>query len=262
MVRLMFGAAPIAALLAAGATDGAPRTLRYKIDSKTEQVVDLTGAGGPKQEVNMNQMTLVTVTLTDSAGGKVMHVVIDSITSDAQVPEVAAAIGTAKGAWIHGFLDAWGRGTVSASSADNNEIVSQLKPMMARFFPVLKPGAKQGDSWVDTVVVDSKSPTRAMKTTRVANFTHAGTATWGGGSAVRLDAASAASGAGTIENPMAGTMEMETTATGTEAFYMASDGTYVGGESITNMSGKIRAAMLPDAIPLTSKSTTTVTLLK
>ncbi|MBM4186096.1 MAG: hypothetical protein FJ206_02180 [Gemmatimonadetes bacterium] len=260
MIRLALGFVPLVGIL--GLEPAAPRTIRYKIETKNEQVVDLTGAGGPKQEVTMNQIALVSVTLTDSAGGRVMHVVIDSVTSDVPAPDMASALAGAKGAWIHGFLDSWGRATMTAASTDANEIVGEFRSMFARFFPVMRPGAKAGDTWTDTATVDTKTPNRAMKTTRVTNFTLGGASTWSGETAVRLDAAGTASAAGTLENPMAGTMELETTSSGTEAFYLGSDGTYLGGESKTTMNGKIRAAVVPDAIPLTSVSTTKVTVLK
>lgn len=261
--RLLLLAAPVGMLwLAAGSNPPASKTTRYRIESKTEQVVDLTVAGGPKQTNNINQIAILSITLTDTAGGKVMHAVVDSISTDSPAPGIDSATAKAKGAWIHGWVDSWGRATVVATSADSNDLISQLRPTLSRFFPVVKPGAKPGDSWVDTSNVSIKSSTQALKTLRISTYTHAGTATWGGVQTTRIDATSATSGAGTLENPMAGTMELELTATGTESSYIAADGTYVGGESKSGGDSKIRAAMLPDAIPLKSTGVTTVTVIK
>ncbi|MFN0177557.1 MAG: hypothetical protein ACKVZ0_02075 [Gemmatimonadales bacterium] len=260
--RLMLAVGPVAVLLAAATESPAPKTTRYRIESKTEQIVDATGVGGPKQEVTVNQVAILSITLSDTAGGKTMHVVIDSVGTDSPQPEAAAMAAKAKGAWIHGFVDGWGRGKIAASSADSNEIVDQLKPTLARFFPVVKPGAKPGDSWVDTMNFDSKSATRAMKSLRISTYTHAGPSTWGGSPAVKVDATTSSSGAGTMENPMAGTMEVESTSNGTESFYLSADGTYLGGEAKQGGDSKIRAAMFPDAIPVKISSAVTVTVLK
>jgi hypothetical protein len=261
--RLLFGAGPAGLLLFGVVSDPpAPKTTRYRIESKTQQEVDLTVAGGGKQTSNVNQVALISITLTDTAGGKTMHAVIDSITVESPAPEIAAIAAKAKGGWLHGFVDAWGRATVVATSADSNDVIAQLKPTLSRFFPVVKPGTKQGDSWVDTANLNVKSTSQAVKTVRISTYTHGGSATWEGVSATRIDATSATSGAGTMENPMAGTMELELVATGTESWYLAADGTYLGGEAKSGGDSKIRAAMLPDAIPVKSTSTTTVTVIK
>lgn len=259
---LLFTVGPVVAMLAAGLEEPAPKTTRYRVESKTNQMVDATAVGGPKQEIVINQLAILSITLTDSAGGKVMHVVVDSIANDAPQPDMATMLAKAKGAWIHGFIDSWGRGSIAASSADSNEIIAQLKPTLARFFPVMKPGAKPGDSWVDTANVEMKSPQQALKSARVSTFTHGGPATWAGMAVVRLDASMATNGAGTMENPMAGTMEVESKAAGTESYYLTPDGTYVGGESKQTSDAKIRAAMFPDAIPVTGSTTTTVSVIK
>lgn len=262
--RLSFAALPLGLLCLGWVANppAASKTIRYRIESKTQQEVDLTVAGGGKQTTNVNQLVLLSITLTDTAGGKVMHAVIDSVTVESPAPEIAAIAAKARGAWIHGFVDGWGRTTVTTSSADSNDVVAQMKPTLSRFFPVVKPGTKQGDTWVDTANVSVKSTMQAIKTIRVSTYTHAGATTWGGVSATRFDATSATSGAGTIENPMAGTMELELTSSGAETSYVAADGTYLGGESKSGGDSKIRAAMLPDAIPVKSNSTTTVTVIK
>lgn len=263
---LMLAALPLLAL-GTGESDpdsspSAPKTLRYRVESKAQQVIDLSALGQGKQENTSSQTAVFSVTLSDSAGGKVMHVVIDSMAVTSPQPGVAEAAAKAKGAWLHGFVDSWGRGRVSATSADTSDLVSQLKTTMTRFFPVVKPGGKAGDTWVDTANVDVKTASQALKSTRISTYTLGGSAQWGGGAATKLDATSVSSGAGTIENPMAGTMELEVTGTGTEAFYLAADGTYLGGESTQNSDSKVRSAMLPEPIPVKGTTTTTITLLK
>lgn len=263
LAKLLFGVAPLG--LVGLATAPAPKTTRYRIESKGEQVVDLSAVGQGKQTNTTTQIALLSITLSDTTGGQIMHVVVDSISMVSSAPEAAAAgaeAAKAKGAWVHGIIDQWGRGTVVATSAETNDAIAQLKTTLTRFFPVMKPGAKQGDSWVDTAQITTKTAAQAMKMNRLSTYTHGGSTQWGGAAATRIDAASTTSGAGTLENPMAGTMELEMTGTGTESFYLSSDGTYLGGEAKSSGDSKIRAAMLPDAIPVTTTTTTTVSVIK
>ena len=133
--RLLFAAIPVGAVCLGAASNppAASKTTRYRIESKTQQEVDLTVAGGGKQTTNITQLAIVSITLTDTAGGKVLHAVIDSVTVDSPAPDIAAIAAKAKGAWIHGLVDGWGRTTVVASSADSNDVVAQLKPTLSRF---------------------------------------------------------------------------------------------------------------------------------
>lgn len=262
--RLLATLAPLALV---GAITGiedpaAPTTTRYRIESKTEQVVDLSGMGQPNQVNAFTQVAIISITTNDTVGGRTMHVVIDSITSDAPIMDPSLDPKAAKGAWLHGIVDAWGRARIVATSADSNATVGQLRNTLSRFFPVVKPGAKQGDNWVDTARVDSKTAQQDMKTVTVTTYTHGGPEARAGTPAVRINAKSATTGAGTMENPMAGTMDVEMATTGNEVFYVATDGRYLGGESTVEGKSDIRMAVSPAPIPVTIKSTSSITVLK
>jgi len=260
--RLMVALTPFVAMGTVRLADAPATTTRYRIESKTEQVVDLSGMGQGNQTNAFTQIALISVTLSDTAGGKVMHVAVDSISSDAPVVDPSMDPAKAKGAWLHGFIDPWGRTKIVASSSDSNLVVAQLKNSMARFLPVVKPGAKAGESWVDTNHVATKNSQQAMKTTTVTTYTKGGAETRDGQPATRIEAKSATSGAGTMENPMAGTMDVELTSSATEVFFVAGDGRYLGGEAKTNGKSMVRMAMAPDPFPVTITSATTVTVVK
>lgn len=240
----------------------APIMLRYRIESKTEQVVDLSAMGQGSQTNAFSQIAIVSITLSDTAGGKVLHAVVDTIASDAPVPGTAEAALKAKGAWLHGFVDQWGRTKITATSADSNDMVSQIKNSMARFFPIVKPGTKEGDIWTDTSRVDTKTAQQAMKTTTVTTYKRGSSAPRGTETAVRIDASSTTTGAGTIENPMAGTMDVELTDAGTETFFLGSDGRYLGGDSKSEGKSLVKTPMAPEAIPVKITRTTTVSVIK
>ena len=244
----------------AAVAPGAPSTTKYRIDTKLEQIVDLSAMGQGNQTTSFDQHAIISVTLTDTIGGQIMHVVIDSLTSTAPVPP--EMIQKAQGAWLHGTIDAWGRGKVTATSADSNDMVSQLKGTMARFFPIVKPGAKAGDSWLDTATVDTKTPAQTMKSMTITNYTHGGSVTRDGQPAARIDAASSTTGAGTMENPVAGTMDVELKDTATSSYFVGSNGRFLGGESSSDGKSLVRTPMAPDPIPVAIKRTTTISVAK
>lgn len=250
---LFLGATPISYPVA-------PSTTRYRIDSKSEQVVDLSAMGQPNQSTSATQMAVLTVSLSDTSGGQLMHVVLDTIASDS--PMAGADLQQARGGWVHGTLDAWGRAKVTKSSADSNATLAQLKVTMVRFFPVIKPGAKQGVSWVDTVTTETKTAAQAMKLTAITTFTHGGSVTRDGQPAIRIDATSELVGAGTMENPQAGTMQVDLKNSATASYYIGTDGRFLGGESKSEGLSQVRAQMSPIPIPVTVKQTSTFSVLK
>lgn len=240
----------------------APTTVRYRIESKTEQIVDLSAMGQGSQTNAFTQVAIIAITLSDTAGGKILHAVVDSIGSDAPLPGLAEAAQKAKGAWLHGFVDQWGRTKIVATSADSNDMVSQIKNSMARFFPIVKPGTKEGDTWVDTARVDTKTAQQTMKSTTVTTYKRGGSAARGTETAIRIEASSATTGAGTMENPMAGTMDVELSDAGTETFFLATDGRYLGGESKSEGKSLVKTPMAPEAIPVKITRTTSVSVIK
>lgn len=253
---------PLALLGLWAADHGAPSTTRYRIESKMHQEVDLSSVQQPNQVTNTVQVAIISVTLTDTVGGKTLHVVVDSLTTDLPIPGAAEVVQKAKNAWLHGLVDNWGRTTIVKTSADSNEIVGQLKASLQRFFPVVKPGGKQGDSWIDTTHVDSKTPAQAVKSTTVTTYTLGGAAQYGGAAATKIDAVSTTTGAGTIENPMAGPMELSLTDQATEVFYVGGNGLFLGGTSQSSVKSFVTMAMVPNPIPVTATRSTMVTVHK
>ena len=77
---------------------GAPVTMRYRIDQSLTQEVDATAAGQGKQALTFKTRSFVTVTLTDSAGGRSMRVVVDSMQGDSTTPIPATVFDSARGA--------------------------------------------------------------------------------------------------------------------------------------------------------------------
>lgn len=243
----------------------APVTTKYKIEIKAESVVDLSAMGAGEQRGNQGVTAFVAVTLSDTTGGKIMHVVIDSVKMDGgPMPVAPAMLDSAKGAALHGFVDP--RGKVSGlknmkSALDSNMALAQVKGLMSTFYPRMKPGAKSGDSWTDTTDVETKNPSQTMKTRLVTNYVAGAQETVAGTPAMKIEAAFSSTLSGTIENPMAGSMEMEGSETGNGSHYLGTDGRYLGGTSTANGKSLIKAAMAPDPIPVKTTRSMTVTVL-
>ena len=67
------------ALISAAITAASPPvTVHYKIEQKIENKVDLSGFGQGEQVETRDATWHVTITYTDSAGGRVVHAVLDS----------------------------------------------------------------------------------------------------------------------------------------------------------------------------------------
>jgi hypothetical protein len=254
---------PLGAILVAGGVPGpAPVTTKYKIETKVQTTIDLSAMGQGTQQQDVIQSAFITIALNDTATGKVVHVVIDSLATDAAIPGAAEAMAKAKGAWLHGLIDSKGKVTVVKTSADSNDFVAELKSSVPTFFPRIRAGAKQGDSWVDTTNLDTRTTSRAVKSTVITTFTHAGADPAAGPNGLRIETIFSSTAAGTVENPMAGTMEMESNDKGTGKFYVGADGRYLGGSSQSEAKATIKSAMGPDPIPLKIIRTSTISVLK
>ena len=260
MSRIWLAAVSVLGMAAAPISVSAPSTTRYRLDSKVEQVVDLSAMGQPAQTTLITQTALLTIALSDTAGGQLMHVVVDSLASDS--PMGGADVVLARGGWVHGTLDAWGHAKVTKSSADSNAVIAQLKATMGRFYPIIKPGAKQGDSWVDTTTTDLKTAAQSTRTTTITTFTHGGSVTRDGQPATRIDAKAETAGAGTMENPQAGTMQVDIKNAATASYYIGAGGRFLGGESTSAGLSQVRMQMSPTPIPVSVKQTSTFSIVK
>ena len=109
MLPATYYAALAAAALVLPLQGRAPTTTKYRIDQVLSQEMDATAAGGAKQKIAFTTSSFVTVRLADSAGGKVMRVVVDSLRGDSAVPIPAAVLDSAKGAEFHGFVEKSGK---------------------------------------------------------------------------------------------------------------------------------------------------------
>jgi len=247
--------------IVAGMTGLAPAPTRYKVDQRVESTIDLSAFGQGEQVQSQAFVWFFTASYSDSATGTVMHVVLDSLQVDlGMAPVPPGAIDSAKGTSFHAFMDASGK-VQSLTASKTGLLTSQFEGFLKGFHPRLKRAAKQGDTWTDTLDVETKSSQATSKTRTVMNYSMGGLEAWDGTPATKLDAAFSGAMTGTMETP-AGSADMEGKSTGSATFYLAKDGRYLGGKTTSTGDASISGSFAPAAIPVKNTTTITVNVIK
>jgi hypothetical protein len=260
MLAQHVGLPALAALLAIGAGTGAPVTAKYRIDQTLTQEIDATAAGKGKQSLSFTTSSFLTLTLTDSVGGKAVRVVVDSMRADSTAPIPATVFDSARGAEYHGFLSAAGRLSeleiVSSSAA-----AAQVQGFLADFFPWVKAGVKVGERWADTTSKITASGTDSVVVKRIVAYQAMGRETRNARKAVRIASQYNSNVLGTQPTPN-GPAKIEGTGSGTGTYFVSPDGTYLGGDWQLKSALKISGSFANDPLPITVTQTTKVTALK
>jgi hypothetical protein len=243
----------------AGWAAEAPRTTRYRIETKVEQVIDLSAVGQAEQRQNLEVVNFLTVTLNDTTGGQTVHAVLDSMVKPPANPlPDQATMDSSRGRAWHALLSPDGK--ISNVKRVDTTSSGQVSDMISNFFPRVKPGAKVGDQWTDTTETTSDQDGQSLTTRTVTNYSVTGTETRDGARALKMESAFSLSQSGEIVQ-QGQTLTVEGTGTGTATSYVTQDGRYLGGISVTNAELQITAASIPAPIPVQLKNTVTVTTL-
>jgi hypothetical protein len=251
-----------AALALAGLAGGiilpAPQTTRYKIETRSEQIVDLSAVGQGEQRNDIALVNYFTVTLNDTAGGKTVHAVMDSIIkADTNPIPAQGVLDSARGRTWHGLIDADGRLSgvkrMDSGPAGGGDLLTN-------FFPRVKRGAKVGDNWTDTSETTSTEAEQSITTHTVTNYRVTGTETHAGARALRIETAFSLSQTGEINSP-GGSLGVDGTGTGTATYFVSEDGRYLGGTSTVSSDLQITTAQLPEPIPIKATNTATVSII-
>jgi hypothetical protein len=255
-VLLALAAAP----LVGGGRSGhlPPATARYRIDQTLTQEIDATGAGGGKQVIHFTTTSFLTVKLTDSAGGKAVRVVLDSMRGDSAAPIPTSVMDSARGGEFRGYLERSGRpGKLVASG---NPAAAQLQGLLSDFLPWVRPGFKVGESWADTSVATTGEGADTVTIRRVVTYKATGNEGQGARKAVRIATTHASEVSGSQPTPQ-GSAKITGTGTGSGSYLVSSDGRYLGGQweitSALQLSGKFS----PQPVPITITQSTKVAIL-
>lgn len=235
--------------------------IRYRIEVRTEVQVDLSMFGQPDQIQTSAFAWYVTMSYRDSAGGRVMHAVVDSAQADVSMLALTqATYDSARGTVFHGWLNPGGR-LESLTVEPRSTLMTQLEAVLRGFHPRIRQGAAVGDRWSDTTEVDARTDEGGQSSVTVTAFTMGGPETRDGEAVRRLDAEFSTTLTGQV-NTQAGPADMTGTAAGTTVYYVTPQGQYVGGMTSAKGDMSVRVAMAPAPIPVRNTSTTTVTVLR
>ena len=231
---------------------GSTSTQRYRVNTTNEATLDLTALGGQTQHQNSKLTTFYTVALSDSASGQTVHATLDSVAVDADstsMPPPAPMRDSARGATVTAFLGAGG-------------VVSDLKIGTQNFYPRMKPTARVGDKWTDTVEYDTPQGTAGkVHTKAIANWVVTAEEQHDGIKARKVQSAYSWARNGTIEGPQ-GSVTLDGTATGAATYWVAADGRMLGANLGEDAAMTITVAQAPAPIPVKSKNTVIISAIK
>jgi hypothetical protein len=253
-------AAMAAVTLALPGVGLAPVTTKYRVDQSLTQEVDASGEGQGKQTLRFSTSAFVTVTLNDSAGGRTMRVVIDSVKGDSATPIPAAVLDSARGGEFRAFLSRAGKPS-PLTPTGTSPAAAQIQGLLADFFPWVRPGLKVGDAWSDTTVNTTGAGSDTVTVRRVTTYKAAANETRGAARAVRIATEHTSNVAGVQPTPQ-GPAKIEGTGGGTGAYYVSADGRYLGGEWQLRSSLNLSGAFAKQPVPVTVTQTTKVTAVR
>lgn len=249
---------PLATALAlvAGATafaapSGPATTQRLKIVSTNHQVIDLTALGGPEQVTHLITSTYVTITATDSAGGRAVKLVVDSARADSiesPQPIDPATFDSLRGATATGWLSPAG---VLQNVAGTGSRGAQMGGLLRTLFPHVAPRAKVGDQWTDTTESggEAEGLPAGTSTKRITNWSVTGEENVGGVKARKVESAYSQSIAGEVQSGQ-GAIGLDGTGTGTASFLLAPDGRQLGFQSNLTLTLSLAVPQAPEPLPL------------
>ena len=258
MLATLLATATIFTSAAAAAPQADTTTSRYRVDTRSESVADLSGVGGGEQRQTVAMSSFLTVSLADTVGGRSVRVVVDSMTIDPGTPIPPSMADSVRGMAWTGLLGP--DGTISNLKGANGALNEQFTSMLNTFFPRTKGELSAGSRWVDTVKVDNADSASSTTAQTITRWSVAGKEQHAGVEATRLDAAFDLTMTASGQTPQ-GSMDMEGTGTGRGTYFLAADGNYLGGTTQLENDMTISLAAAPMPIPVTAKTTTTVSTL-
>lgn len=237
----------------------APATTRYRIEQSLTQEVDASAAGQGRQTLSFTTTSFVTVTLTDSARGKAIRVLVDSMRGDSASPIPAEVLDSARGAEFRGFVTPEGRPTPLQPSGANS-VGPSIQGLVSDFFPWVRAGIRVGESWADTASATSGEPPDTVTVRRITRYRAAATEKRGSGQAVKVATESVSEVEG-FQPTQQGSARLQGSGTGKGSYFVSPEGVYLGGEWESESSLTISGAFAPQPVPVMLRQTTRVAAL-
>jgi hypothetical protein len=260
MAARYYAVAVAAIALATPTRHAAPATVRYRIDQTLTQTIDATVAGQGKQSISFSTSSFLTLTLTDTTGGRSVRVVVDSMRGDSTAPVPAEVFDSARGAEYHAFLSAAGK-LSELEAVTTTQAAYRVQGFLSDFFPWVKAGMKTGEQWSDTTAQATGAGADSVRVRRITSYRVVGPEPKVRRKTVRITSEYKSTVAGTQTTPN-GPARIEGSGKGTGTYFVSPDGQYVGGDWELHSDLTIAGAFSNEPLPITITQTTKVTTLE
>ncbi len=152
--------------------DNSPQ--RYRLDVKLNQTVDLTAAGMGEMISEVTSTAWVTLTVSDTTGGSLAHVVIDSM-NVAATGQLAAAFtqdlaDSLRGEWIHVYIVDGRPEGAPKPSVEGNTVLQMVIPSISALYPGIGEKAAGIDKWADTTNNDVVNENGSQNTSQIVDW--------------------------------------------------------------------------------------------
>lgn len=229
---------------------------RYRLDVKLDQTIDLTAVGQGEMTAGVVSSAYVTLTVSDTTGGTLAHVVIDSMTITA-TGQMAGLYNqqladSLRGEFIHVYIVNGRPEGAPKPSVEGNPVMQMVIPVVSGLYPGVGSKATDLDKWSDTTRNDTVNENGTQNTSQIVDWVVNSRS----GAALTVTG----TGNGTINADMGG-QQVSGTVTST-----ANVTTPVGGPSSHAVVSSIQSLSLlnpalPEPIPVKVESSATMTQL-
>jgi hypothetical protein len=262
--RALFSFATGGALSATvGAQPKPAVTLRYRLDSKTEQTIDASAIGAGRQQSATDRSAFLRVTVMDSAGGKAFHFLLDSIVhrgSDVPTGTVATS-DSARGKRWTAFMAPDGNVSLQDRAENAGALGLAIEGQLEDFFPRLTTVVRPGEQWTASTERSQRVPNGALLVKRATRFSAVAGAAWDGVRADRVDLSFSTTTSGSQK--FGGTpATVDGKSTGTGSAYLTAAGIYVGGVRTEKTERRLLLAGAPAPVTIQAESSSSVSLLR
>jgi hypothetical protein len=238
-------------------------TRYYRIDSRTQQLVDASGIGAGKQTSQLDRSAFLRVTLADSAGGSTMRVVIDSIVERGLnlPPNIAATIDSARGQHFNATLDGLGNVTSMEYPVAGGTLATALGGQLEVFLPTRKAGFAPGDEWTTRSERPQPVAGGRLMVKRMTTYAAKAESPYNGTPATQLELTFSTSVTGT-QQLGAAPARVVGTSMGNGTAFLSRTGTYLGGARTEQVERQLQIDGAPQPVLVRAESRTTITLLR
>jgi len=235
-----------------------PSTAHYRLEVKSEQVVDLTAVGQTEQRSANTTIAFLMVTIADSAGGNTVVVLVDSVQLDSTLGVPKAMVDSLRGQSRKAFVGSDGKVVrQNATGAPALLLALGLDGVIRRMAPPSVAHRKAGAAWTDTTDVTDTLPNGSISTRIVTNF-QSSDDSFDGAKALKVAGAFSTALRGDQAGP-GGEGTFDGTGTGTSSWFYGTDGLTLGGSSHTAQQITYTGGGAPAPIPITANTDLTLT---